>query len=82
MKSDSDQASVLSWALHRLAHEFSCPSPGSALIAHHLGHIMLAQVLRLYLAGKGSDTPSWLLALSDPRIGAAIRAIHAEPAKV
>lgn len=82
VKSDSDQASVLSWALHRLAHEFSCPSPGSALIAHHLGHIMLAQVLRLYLAGKGSDTPSWLLALSDPRIGAAIRAIHAEPAKV
>ena len=43
---------------------------------------MLAQVLRLYLAGEGSDTPSWLLALSDPRIGAAIRAIHAEPAKV
>ncbi|MGA4815705.1 helix-turn-helix domain-containing protein [Pseudomonas aeruginosa] len=61
---------------------FPARHPGSALIAHHLGHIMLAQVLRLYLAGKGSDTPSWLLALSDPRIGAAIRAIHAEPAKV
>ncbi|MFG9941346.1 hypothetical protein ACG3RN_06605, partial [Pseudomonas aeruginosa] len=29
VKSDSDQASVLSWALHRLAHEFSWPITGS-----------------------------------------------------
>ncbi|HEY0294720.1 MAG TPA: cupin domain-containing protein, partial [Bordetella sp.] len=79
IKNHSDQASVLRWALQRLAHELTSPSPGSALVAQHLGHIMLVQVLRIYLAQEGNSTPSWLLALSDPRIGAAIQAIHANP---
>lgn len=77
----SDQASVLSWALHRLAHEFATPSPGNSIVVQHLGHIMLVQVLRLYLAQEGNNTPSWLLAVSDPRIGAVIQAIHADPAR-
>ncbi|MBY4674372.1 AraC family transcriptional regulator [Burkholderia multivorans] len=49
-------------------------------MVQHLGHIMLVQVLRIYLTQEGRSTPSWLLAISDPRIGAAIRAIHADPA--
>lgn len=81
IKSGSDQASVLSWALHRLAHELATPSPGSSIVVQHLGHIMLVQVLRLYLAQDGSSTPSWLLAVSDPRIGAVIQAIHTDPAR-
>lgn len=81
VKSGSDQASVLSWALHRLAHELATPSPGNAIVVRHLGHIMLVQVLRLYLAQEGNSLPSWLLAVSDPRIGAAIQAIHADPAR-
>lgn len=81
VKSGSDQASVLSWALQRLAHELATPSLGNAIVVQHLGHIMLVQVLRLYLKQEGDNTPSWLLAVSDPRIGAAIQAIHAEPAR-
>lgn len=80
VKSGSDQASVLSWALHRLAHELATPSPGNSIVVQHLGHIMLVQVLRLYLEQEGSSIPSWLLAVSDPRIGTAIQAIHADPA--
>ncbi|WP_341678771.1 AraC family transcriptional regulator [Niveibacterium sp. SC-1] len=80
IKSDSDQASVLRWALQRMAHELAHPSPGNAIVIEYLGHIMLVQVLRLYLAQEG-NTPSWLMALADPRIGAVIQAIHAEPAR-
>jgi AraC-like DNA-binding protein len=80
VKSGSDQASVLSWALHRLAHELATPSLGNSIVVQHLGHIMLVQVLRLYLEQEGSSMPSWLLAVSDPRIGTAIHAIHADPA--
>ncbi|WP_025135353.1 AraC family transcriptional regulator [Achromobacter sp. DH1f] len=81
IKHGSDQACVLSWALHRLADELARPSPGSAIVVQHLGHIMLVQVLRRYLAQDGDDAPSWLLAVSDPRIGAVIQAIHADPAR-
>jgi AraC-like DNA-binding protein len=79
IKGNSDQASVLHWALQRLAHELTTPSPGSALVTQHLGHIMLVQVLRIYLTQEANSMPSWLLALSEPRIGAAIQAIHANP---
>lgn len=81
IRNGSDQAAVLSWALQHLAHELSHPSPGSALVVQHLGHIMLVQVLRLYLKQDGNSRPSWLLALADPRIGAVIQAIHAAPAR-
>jgi len=39
------------------------------------------QVLRLYLEQEGNNIPSWLLAVSDLRIGTAIQAIHADPAR-
>ncbi len=81
IKSVSDQASVLRWALQRLAEELASPSPGGGLMAHHLGHIMLVQVLRIYLAGEGSMASGWLRALFDPRIGAAMQAVHTDPAR-
>ncbi|NVE00693.1 AraC family transcriptional regulator [Massilia sp. BJB1822] len=81
IKGGSDQAQVLNWALQRLAHELAAPAPGSAIMVRHLGHLMLVQVLRLYLAQEGNTTPGWLLAVADRRIGAAIQAIHADPAR-
>lgn len=81
IRNGSGQASVLSWALQLLAHELANPSPGNSIVVEHLGHIMLVQILRLYPAQEGNDTPSWLLALSDPQIGAVIQAVHADPSK-
>ncbi|MEB5485031.1 AraC family transcriptional regulator [Burkholderia pseudomallei] len=81
IKSESDQAAVLRWALQRLSHELSTPSPGGALMVQHLGHIMLVQVLRIYLEQEGAGIPGWLSALSEPRIAPAIQAIHTSPAK-
>lgn len=78
---ESEEAAVLRWALQRLAAEMSGASPGSALVAGHLAHLMLVQVLRLHLASRDGHPPGWLSALSDGRVAAAIRAVHAEPAR-
>ncbi|WP_256577652.1 MULTISPECIES: AraC family transcriptional regulator [unclassified Pseudomonas] len=81
IRAGSDQADVLNWALQRMAHELTHPSLGHSIVAQHLGHIMLVQVLRLYSFQEGNSAQSWLLAVSDPRLGAAIHAIHADPAR-
>ena len=80
IKRDASEASVLRWALGRLAAEIASPSPGSSLLVQHMGHIMLVQFLRLYLSQETNQLPSWLRALSDVRIGRVIQAIHAAPA--
>jgi len=81
VKGGSDQASVMNWALQRMAHELATPSPGNAMVVRHLGHIMLVQVLRIYLAQEGNGAPGWLRALSDPRLAAAMQAVHADPSR-
>jgi len=77
----SSQASVLRWSLDRLASELREAQPGGALMAEHLAHMMLVQILRLHL-GKGNGAGvGWLFALSDRRLGAAVSAMHADPAR-
>ncbi|HEJ7172602.1 AraC family transcriptional regulator [Serratia marcescens] len=81
IRGGTEEAAVLQWALQRLADELVRPSPGSTLMTHHLGQIMLTQALRIYLMGEESAASGWLPALFDPRIGAAMLAVHADPAR-
>lgn len=81
VRGDTDQASVLHWALQRLAQELQATAPGAALMTRHLGHMMLLQMLRQYLAAQASHPVGWLFALADPRLRAAIEAMHAQPAQ-
>jgi AraC-like DNA-binding protein len=76
----SGQASVLRWALDQLATELHERRPGGFLVSEHLAHIMLVQVLRLYLADAGERSTGWLRALADRQIGSAINAMHGDPA--
>ena len=69
----------LRWALERMRQELSESAPGGILIAQHLAHMMLVQALRLYLTGQEGKYVGWLFALADPRLAAAIGAMHAEP---
>ena len=70
---------TLRWAFDRMRQELALSQPGSVLIAHHLAHMIFVQALRLHL-GEGQGV-GWLSALSDKRVGAAITAIHREPAR-
>jgi len=80
----SSQASVLRWCLDQLTAELQGSEAGTAIVAEHLAHIMMVHVLRLYLATSAQTSAhervGWFFALSDRQIGAALRAVHADPA--
>ncbi|MHA4869825.1 AraC family transcriptional regulator [Duganella sp. PWIR1] len=77
---DADRE-ALRWSLQRLSMELREQRPGHALIAQHMAHMMLVLALRLVLSEEESRGVGWLYALSDPQIGTAIGALHAEPAQ-
>ena len=78
LRSEADRE-TLRWAFERMRQELADPKPGSFLIAQQLAYMILVQALRLHLdEGKGVG---WLFALSDKHVGAAIAAIHREPAR-
>lgn len=69
----------LRWAFDRLHHELTDRQPGGILVAQQLACMIFVQVLRLYLDdGEGQG---WLFALSDKHVGAAIAAMHQQPAR-
>jgi AraC-like DNA-binding protein len=80
IRKESDKA-ALRWALDRMREELSEQRPGGFLIAQHLAHMMLVQALRLHLAEGSSGGVGWLFALADKQMGAAIGAMHDDPAR-
>ena len=74
----SNQASVLRWSLDQLATELRDRQPGGFLVAEHLAHIMLVQILRLHLTAQ--DGVGWFFALFDRQMGAVMSAMHSDPA--
>ena len=77
-RESSDQASVLRWSLNRFERELQEQGPGASLIAEHLAHIMLIQVLRLHVASGRSAGAGWLSALADPQLCVALTAMHGD----
>lgn len=70
---------TLRWAFDRLRQELTDLQPGSILIAQQLACMSFVQALRLYL--KEEKSVGWLFALSDRHVGAAIAAMHRQPAR-
>jgi len=79
IRDESDQA-ALRWSVERMMRELREPQPGGFLIAEHLAHMMLLLALRRHLADGSRNEVGWLFALADKQIGAAISAIHDDPA--
>jgi AraC-like DNA-binding protein len=71
---------ALRWAIERMMRELREPQPGGFLIVQHLAHMMLVQALRLHLAEGARGGVGWFFALADKQIGAAINAMHDDPA--
>ena len=80
IRQEADKAK-LRWCLDQMRHEFSEPRPGGSLVVQQLATMMLVQALRLHLADGSKDGVGWMFALADKRLGAAIGAIHADPAR-
>jgi len=71
----------LRWSMERMMQELRDPQPGSDLIVQHLAHMLLVQALRVHLNEGVRGGVGWLFALADRPVGAAIGALHAEPAR-
>jgi AraC-like DNA-binding protein len=71
---------ALRWSLERMFAEQRARRPGGFLVAQHLAHMMLVQALRMYLADGSEGRASWLFALADAQMNAAITAMHEDPA--
>lgn len=79
IRSKSEQA-ALRWSVERMMQELRQPQPGGFLTIQHLAHMMLLQALRLHAADVSHGSVGWLFALADKQMGAAISAMHADPA--
>jgi AraC-like DNA-binding protein len=78
LRDESDKVG-LRWALDRMRHELTGTQPGNVLVVQQLAHLLLVQALRLFLSHGAGQGIGWLFALGDPRIAAAVGAIHAHP---
>jgi AraC-like DNA-binding protein len=78
LQSETDRE-TLRWAFDRMRQELVDPKPGGFLILQQLAYMIFVWALRLHL-NEGNGV-GWLFALSDKHVGAAIAAIHREPAR-
>jgi AraC-like DNA-binding protein len=78
IRKESDK-SAMRWSLERMKEELRDPQPGGSLIAQQLAFMMLIQALRLHLADGTSGGVSWLFALADKQMSAAITCMHDDP---
>lgn len=75
----SDQAKAMHWLLARFTTEIERDAAGGPAAAANLMHLMFLELMRAHLAAAPQGEQGWLYALSDPRIGKALRLMHGAP---
>jgi AraC-like DNA-binding protein len=76
-----DQLPALRQVIELLEHELDDAHPGRDAIVPALVDAMLLYVLRAWVLAGSTAPAGWAAALTDPAIGAALQAIHAQPAQ-
>jgi AraC-like DNA-binding protein len=71
--------SGLRGALEVFGVELLHDAPGQQALLDSLLDVILVQALREQLASDVAAAPAWFRAMSDPAVGAALRAVHAAP---
>ncbi len=74
----ADQAHTLAMhiTMQALASEMAGEAPGSEVVATRLAEVLFIQILRAHIASEPGRNQGWLRAIFDPRIGAALNAVH------
>jgi len=67
-------------ARRMLLLEMQSPTQGSAVMVARILDLVFIQILRAWAAGTNAE-PNWLVGALDPHIGAALSAIHRDPAR-
>ena len=77
IKADQAQTLALHATLQLLASEMAEPAPGSDVMVNRLADILFIQCVRAHIASSSESCKSgWLRAIFDPKIGAALKALH------
>lgn len=66
--------------LDQLAEEVQRREVGSEAVISRLCDILVIQAIRHWMTGDDATTSPWLRAMSDPQLGPALAALHADPA--
>jgi len=61
--------------------EARSPRPGGAGVLAKLAEVLFIEVLRLYMNERGEGRTGWLAGVGDRIVGAALNALHKEPAR-
>lgn len=81
IRAGADCAALMGWLLDQLDREWREDRPGAQAACDDLLRLMFIQALRAHLSTADADTLGWLAGLKDPAVAAALKAIHAEPAR-
>jgi AraC-like DNA-binding protein len=73
--------SALRATVDLLATEMLGDEPGQQTLLDRLLDVALVHVLRHHFAADAGAAPPWFRALGDPHVGAALRALHDDPAR-
>src|ERR1700676_3291809 len=77
IKADQARTLALHATLQLLASEMSEPAPGAEVMVNRLADILFIQCVRAHIAsGSEACKRGWLRAIFDPKIGAALKAMH------
>lgn len=76
---ETTDSEMLRWCVERMRREVSEGQPRDFVVAQQLATMILVQALRVHLSAKPSAGTGWLFALADPRLRAAIGAMHRAP---
>ncbi|MEU3852231.1 AraC family transcriptional regulator [Streptomyces sp. NPDC029554] len=68
-------------SVESVAAEITRERPGQQLVLDRLLDLMLVSALRGWFDDPGADAPAWCRALDEPVVGAALRSLHAAPAR-
>jgi AraC-like DNA-binding protein len=78
---DPEAKATLREAIEQMIDELQRGRPGCEIVVDHLAHIALVKILRFHLSEVAHARSGWLYALADPRMGAAIAAMHDTPSR-
>lgn len=77
----SPEAGPMSTILALLGGEAERDAMGNRIVSARLADVLLVEAIRAYAGGGERLQTGWLGALADPRLGCALRAIHADIAR-
>jgi AraC-like DNA-binding protein len=81
VRAGSPQATNFRWLLERLVDERAAGLPGTQLASAQLTQLLFIQILRAHLETGDVMPAGWLRAVGDPRLAAALRLMHGDPAR-